>query len=667
MNTKRWISLVSTILAVADSSGVFAQKASAPDLSSLNLEQLTRIEVSTALRREQALFETPAAVYVITHEELMRSGATSVPEALRMVPGVEVAQIDANKWAVSARGFNSRFANKMLIMIDGRSIYNPVYSGTLWDQNDLLLEDIDRIEIVRGPGATMWGANAVNGVINVVTSRPRDTGGVLLAGRAGNIDEVASARLGSATRSTVKSRVFAKYVRRGDLLTVDNGSARDGGTSERGGARLDWQPSNRDQLTFQGNLFRNPETQRIDFGYNPVEFLYSSIYGAGGFAMGKWERKLAGSDLALQSYFSNEHRNEIGMKVDMKVADIDFQHHINTGSRNDIVWGSSFRWTSDRISGSQSYFAHADHLVSLFSAFIQDSVVISPAKLTLTAGSKLQWNTYTKFEWQPRVSLIWTPDSAQAVWGAVSRAVRTPSDQDRDVRFLYPMGTSEGTPLFGLICGNPDLKAEIVIAHELGYRRRIAKWFSADVAGFVNRYADLQATHIGEPFLITSPELGIVQPFKYVNGFTAQTQGVEVSLGWTPAKSIRVLGSYAWMQARLRNHGDVTVQPSGGQDWSTPRNTFDVRAHWNMSRSSGIDAIVNGNSTVPSSLGIPVAIVSGHTRMDFRVTHALTEGLELAAGGTNLLSARHQEFYPEDYTLNSYVPRGIYLALNWAR
>lgn len=667
MNTKRWISLVLVLIASADPSRVFAQRGSVPDLSSLNLEQLTRIEVSTALRREQALFETPAAVYVITHEELMRSGATSVPEALRMVPGVEVAQIDANKWAVSARGFNSRFANKMLIMIDGRSIYNPVYSGTLWDQNDLLLEDIDRIEIVRGPGATMWGANAVNGVINIVTAKPRDTGGILIAGRAGNIDEIASARVGSASRSAIKSRVFAKYVHRGDLLTIDNGSARDGGTSERMGARIDWQPSGRDQLTFQGNLFRNPEGQRIDFGYNPKDFVYSSIYGAGGFAMGKWERKLGASDLALQSYFSDEHRNEIGMKVDMRIADIDFQHHINTGSRNDIVWGSSFRWTSDRISGSQSYFAHADHLVSLFSAFIQDSVVFSPTRLTLTAGSKLQWNTYTKFEWQPRVSLIWTPDSSQALWGAVSRAVRTPSDQDRDVRFFYPMGTSYGTPLFGLICGNPELKSEIVIAHELGYRRRVAKWFSADVAGFVNRYSDLQATHIGDPFLITNPEMGFVQPFKYVNGFTAQTQGIEASLGWTPARSVRVLGSYAWMQARLRNHGDASVQPSGGQDWSTPRNTFDLRAHWNAARNSGIDAIVNGNSTVPSSLGIPVAIVSGHTRVDLRFTHSFGEGLELAAGGTNLLRPRHQEFYPEDYTLNSYIPRGIYLSLNWAR
>ncbi|WP_109486689.1 TonB-dependent receptor plug domain-containing protein [Occallatibacter savannae] len=664
---KSVITSIAAIVVLGCCSQSNAQNGALPDLSALNLEQLTRIEVNTASRRDQSLFETPAAVYVITHEELMRSGATSVPEALRMVPGIEVAQIDANKWAVSARGFNSRFANKMLIMIDGRSIYNPVYSGTLWDQNDLLIEDIDRIEIVRGPGATMWGANAVNGVINIVTSKPRASDRTLSVLHGGNIDEVASERVSFASSNLVRSRIYARYVRHRDLLSIDNASAGDGGTSERIGGRLDWHASNRDQLTFQANLFRNPEQQRICFGYSPSEFTYSKIYGAGGFAMGKWERKFGTSDLALQGYFTDEHRNEIGMKLDMRVADIDFQHHINTGSGNDIVWGTGFRWTSDKVLGQQAYFTHSDHLVSLFSAFMQDSYPLLPAKLTLTAGSKVQWNSYTNFEWQPRVSLIWTPDSTQALWGAMSRAVRTPSDQDRDVQFLYPMGEADAMPLFGLISGNPGLKSEIVIAEEVGYRRRFAKWFSADLAGFLNRYSDLQATYLGEPYLLPGPPAGLVQPFEYVNGFSAHAQGVEASIGWTPVASVRVLGSYAWMQARLHKHGDVMVQPSGGQDWSTPRNTFDVRAHWSATRTWSINAALNGNSTVPSSLNIPIAVVAGHTRFDMRVTHSFGEGLEFAVGGTNLLRSSHQEFYPEDYTLNAFVPRGLYLSLNWAR
>ena len=628
-------------------------------------EELNR-DVCVRRLERKGLFETPAAVYVVTHDEIARSGATSVPEVLRMVPGLEVAQIDANKWAVSARGFNSRFANKMLIMIDERSIYNPVYSGTLWDQNDLLLEDIDRIEIVRGPGATMWGANAVNGVINIVTKKPRDTEGALLSVHAGNVDDVAEARFGWSWKTSVKSRVSAKFVERRNLLTVDGASARDGGKGERIGGRLDWQRSNQDRFSFQGNLFRNPQQQRIDFGYDPSAFEYNKVYGAGGYAMGRWERKLGTSDLALQSYYNEEHRTEIGMKLDMKTADLDFQHHFNGGLKNDIVWGSGFRWTSDHISGGQAYFAHPDHIVNLFSAFLQDSFAIIPAKLTLTAGSKLQWNTYTKFEVQPRTSLIWTPNTTQALWGAVSRAVRTPSDQDHDVHLLFPLGAINEIPLDGLISGNPDLKSEEVIAYECGYRRRIGNRLSADVAGFSNHYTDLQATNTGEPYLMTGPTTYFVQPFKYVNGFSANAQGLETSIEWTPVRVVRMLGSYTWIQARLKSYGEATVQPAGGQDWSTPRNTFDVRGHWNVSPTWGLTGIVNGNSTVPSSLGIPVTVVPGHTRVDIRMTRKLGETAEFAVGATNLFRARHEEFYPEDYTLNSYIPRGIYFALNWA-
>ncbi|MBS1802420.1 MAG: TonB-dependent receptor [Acidobacteria bacterium] len=644
-----------------------AQRPDSPDLSSLNLEQLTHIEVNTASRRDQQLFETPAAVYVVTHEEIERSGATSVPEILRMVPGLQVAQIDANKWAVSARGFNSRFANKMLTMIDGRSIYNPVYSGTLWDHNDLLIEDIDRIEIVRGPGATMWGANAVNAVINIVTKKPRDTDGELVSAQTGNLDHVASFRQGRSWKGSVRSSMFAKYIQHRDLPTWDGTSAKDGGYEERVGTRLDWQHSNRDQFSVQASLFRNPEQQRIDFSYSPSDFTYDKVYGAGGYLMGKWERKLGTSDLALQSYFTEEHRNEIGMKLKMRIADLDFQHHLVTGAKNDVVWGSGFRWTSDRVSGDLTYFAHPDHIVHLFSAFIQDSLALSPGRFILTAGSKLQWNTYTDFELQPRVSLIWTPDAKQALWSAVSRAVRTPSDQDRDVQFEYSLGDVQGLPLSGVISGNPDLRSEAVVAYESGYRRRFGRRVSTDVAAFVNRYSDLQATQTADPYLSMDPAPHIVQTSKYVNGFSADSLGLETSIGWTPVSVVRILGSYTWMQAQLHSHGNVAVQPSGGQDWSTPRNTFDVRVHWLISRGWGVNAVVNGNSTVPSSLPIPITVVPGHTRADLRLARRIGERSQFAIGATNLLRPRHEEFYPEDYTLSSCIPRGIYFGLTWAR
>ncbi len=641
------------------------QSAGNPDLSSLSLEQLTHLDVNTVSRREQKLFETPAAVYVITREDILRSGATSVPEVLRMVPGVEVAQIDANTWAVSARGFNSRFANKMLIMIDNRSIYNPVFSGTLWDQNDLFLEDIERIEVVRGPGGTMWGANAVNGVINIVTMKARDTQGRLVVSEAGRVDQGVGARWGSSWNGNTSYRAYTKYVHRSDLLSADGFSAQDGGSSERAGGRLDWKRPGNNLLSFQGDLFRNPEHQRVNFSYSPTDFTVSPVYGAGGFLMGRWERGNGSSDTALQAWYSDDRRYEIGMNLNMQIADLDFQHHLMAGTWNDLVWGAGFRWTSDHTGGGQTYFAHTDHVVDLYSTFVQDSLTLVPATLALMVGTKVQWNTYTHFEVQPGARLLWTPNSTQTVWAAVSRAVRTPSDQDHDVDFLYPLGSAGGLPLEGLILGNARLASEVLLAYEGGYRHRFGNQLSIDGAGFVNHYSDLEATSVGMPYLAFAPSPAVVQPFLYVNGFSANSQGTEGALTWTPARTLHFQASYAWMQAHLLSHGNVAVEPSGGQDWSAPRNTLDARGFWSVAPNWNLSAMLDGNTTVPSSLPVPAAVIPGHVRVDLRLAHHLGEGAELSVGATNLVHRSHAEFYPEDYTMNSLIPRSVHVGLRW--
>jgi iron complex outermembrane receptor protein len=636
------------------------------DLSSMSLEQLTQLDVSSVSRREQKLFATPAAVYVITRDEILQSGATNVPEVLRMVPGLEVAQIDANKWAVSSRGFNSRFANKMLIMIDNRSIYNPVYSGTLWDQNDLQLADIERIEVVRGPGGTMWGANAVNGVINIVTMRARDTRGILLKTDDGRMDQDASVRFGSS-RGGIDYRLGFKAVHRSALLASDGSSAHDGGTSEWGNARVDWNRSARNLLSFQGALFRNPEMQRINYGWDLSTAQPDSAYGAGGYVMGRWERQYDSSDMTLQSYYSDERRHEIGMDLNMQIADLDFQHHFTAGTRNEIVWGSGFRWTSDHAGGQQSYFFHNNHIVQLYSAFLQDSLTLVPAKLVFTLGTKVEWNSYTNFEVQPGTSLLWTPDMNETVWASTSRAVRTPSDQDHDVDFLYPLGTADDLPLKGLIMGNPHLNSEAEIAYEAGYRRRIGQRLSLDAALFENHYTDLEGTQVGSPYPDLSNSPAVIQPFLYVNGFTANTQGAEAAMNWAPANVLHFQASYAWMQARMQSNGIASIQPSGGQDWSTPRNTLDARAFWVVRKTWTLSSALDGNSRVPSSLDEPNAIVPAHVRIDMRIAHRLGENGELHSGVTNLQHASHEEFYPEDYTMNSFVPRSFYFGLTWYR
>ncbi|HTV14806.1 MAG TPA: TonB-dependent receptor [Acidobacteriaceae bacterium] len=635
------------------------------DLSALSLEQLTQLEVNTVSRRDQKLFETPAAAFVITRDDILRSGVTSVPELLRMVPGLEAAQIDANTWAVSARGFNSRFANKMLIMIDNRSIYNPVFSGTLWDQNDLMLEDIERIEVVRGPGGTMWGANAVNGVINIVTRKASDTRGALVAGDAGRIEQGAAVRWGACRDAHLCYRVFAKGEQRSALLAYDGTSAQDSGSAERLGTRMDWNESGNDRLTVEANLLRNPEQQRIDFGYSPTDFSVSPVYGTGGNLMGRWEHTAGSSNVALEGYYGDEHRTEIGMKLNVQIADLDFQHHVAAGARNDLVWGAGFRWTSDRTGGRQTYFAHPNHIVNLSSTFVQDSLTLVPATLAVTAGTKLQWNTYTHFEIQPSVRLVWTPDTTNTIWAGWSRAVRTPSDQDHDVDFLYPMGTADGLPLNGLILGNPRLASEVLLADESGYRHRFGEKLSLDLAGFFNRYTDLEATSVGTPYVVSHPSPSIVQPFLYVNGFAANAEGAEAAVAWTPRRDLRFQTAYAWMQARLVSHTDAEVEPSGGQDWSTPRNTLDVRGFWDLEHHWSLSAVLNANSTVPSMLPSPYAVIPQHARVDLRVSRSLGEEFAVAAGVTNLLHRSHAEFFPEDYTMNSYIPRSAYVGLRW--
>lgn len=634
------------------------------NLSVLSLEQLTHLEVNTVSRREQKLFATPAAAFVLTRGDILRSGATSVPELLRAVPGMEVAQIDANTWAVSARGFNSRFANKMLIMIDNRSIYNPAFSGTLWDQNDLLLEDVERIEIVRGPGATMWGANAVNGVINIVTRKAHDTQGVLAASEAGRLAQGGAVRWGGCEGNACYN-LYTKALHRGALVATDGSSAQDAGSTERVGGRMDWNRTAKDRLTVEGNLFRNPEQHRINFGYALAGFAVSPVYGSGGFLMARWEHDAGSSGTALEGYYSDDRRDEIGMRLNMQIADLDFQHHWTLGPRNDAIWGAGFRWTSDRAGGAQTYFAHAGHIVNLASTFVQDSVTLLPGILTLTAGTKLQWNSYTHLEVQPSLRLAWTPESVDTVWSAVSRAVRTPSDQDRDVDFLYPLGTVNGMPVNGLIQGNPALASEKVLAYEAGYRHRFGNRLTLDLAGFANHYTQLEATTIGAPFVSMAPFPSVVEPFLYVNGFSARTEGLEAAAAWTPARAFHFQAAYAWMQARLTGHDHASVEPSGGQDWSTPRNTLDLRGFMTLPRHWTAGAVLDANSTVPSLLPVPAAVIPGYTRVDLRFSRAFGEHTTLSAGVTNLLHARHAEFYPEDYTMNSCIPRSAYVGLRW--
>jgi iron complex outermembrane receptor protein len=648
-----------------------AQLSSGSDLFALSLEQLSRVEVSSVSRHDQPLFDTPAAVFVITRDDIRRSGATSIPEVLRMVPGVQVAQIDANKWAVSARGFNNRFANKMLVMIDNRTVYNQLYSGVFWDQADVLLEDVERIEIVRGPGATLWGANAVNGVINIVTRKAQDTQGAMVVAEGGRIDLEGIARYGGHLGSSADYRVYGKYLHRNALLASDGLSAGDEANIERAGVRLDWSPRFRDNITLQGDLYDNGEKQRENFDFASTAFTLDPVHGAGGFASARWEHnRSASSSTVLQAYLRQDRRSEIGSFDHMHSFDLDLQDSRALGSRHNLVWGAGYRWTSDATGAAHPVFLHPDHLVNLSSAFLQDQFALLPGRLELTAGGKLLWNTYSHFEYQPSLRVLWKPTSTQAFWAAVSRAVRTPSDIERDDCFALSNGSEQGLPITVLLTGNPRFGSEVVHAFEAGYRRQFHRNLSLDFAGFVNHYSSLGGTSVGAPSVAFTPTPAILVPATYVNAVSSGSQGVEASLLWSPASAFHFQSSYAWMQNRFDNHGGPNVLTIYNQDWATPRNAFDLRGFWTPLPRWTLGAILNGNSAISSSASLvsnsPSAVaVPAHTRLDLRLTRALAENLDLSAGATNLLQPRHLEFFSVDYVVASQIPRSAWIRLQW--
>src|SRR5947209_9123363 len=378
--------------------GAFGQTPPAqPDLTELPIETLLQMEVTTVSRKSEKLSQSPAAVSVITQDDIRRSGVTSIPEALRLVPGLEVARLDASQWAISARGFNDVFANKLLVLQDGRSIYTPLFSGVFWDVQGTMLEDIERIEVIRGPGATLWGANAVNGVINIITRSARDTQGLLITGGGGTEEhDFGGVRYGGKFSEHAFFRIYGTYFNRDDSALPNGDDAHDGWQLGRGGFRLDWDVSEHNLLTLQFDLYRG--TLHQVFGTfdpaNPINFtrvVRDEIDLAGENLLGRWSHSFSSdSDLRLQLYYDRTERNTVIFKEDRDTFDIDFQHRFPLGRRHDVIWGGGYRVTGDQVGNSPTISLTPDSRTThLFSAFVQDEIALVPDRFRLTLGSKL--------------------------------------------------------------------------------------------------------------------------------------------------------------------------------------------------------------------------------------------------------------------------------------
>ena len=651
--------------------------ARADDLADLSLEELMSIEVYSVAKKSQKIADSAAAVYVLTQEDIRRSGVTTIPEALRFVPGVEVAHIDSNKWAITIRGFNERFSNKLLVLIDGRTVYTPFFAGVYWDVQDLVLEDVDRIEVIRGPGGTLWGANAVNGVINIITKRAADTQGALLSGGAGTEEEgFATARYGGKLGENAYARVYAKYFQRDDFKATLPRASGDDGDDEwhatRGGFRIDWTPSEVDELTLQGDTYEGESGQFFSVSAPPPTF---AIAGAshtdlsGGNVLGRWTRKLGDeSNFQLQAYYdltqraasatTNERRN---------VADIEFQHRFQIARRNDLVWGLGYRATWDHIDGTYAISLQPEHRTDhLVSAFVQDEITLLDDALHVTLGTKLEYNDYSGFEVQPSARALWKPAERHVVWGAISRAVRTPSRAEEDIRInrtTIPAGAPgtpcENSPLPCVIAfvGDSGFEAEDLTAFEVGYRTQLMDNLSVDVTSYYNIYDSLRTTTPSTPVVEATPFQMLTIPIVVGNGLDATTWGFEVAADWHPLERWKLRAGYTFLEMDLDFDSDAQDDVSSSfADGSSPQNQVFARSLIDLPYHLELDANVKWVDELKS------LDVGSYTQLDLRLGWRPTEMLEFSLVGQNLLEDSNSQFRSSIFVNDepTKVQRGVY-------
>ncbi|HEY6467254.1 MAG TPA: TonB-dependent receptor [Candidatus Acidoferrales bacterium] len=649
------------------------------DITNLPVEDLMNMQITTVSKHSQPVATAPAAIFVITQEDIQNSGARSIPELLRMVPGLEVARIDENKWAIGSRGFNGRFDDKLLVLIDGRSVYTPLFSGVYWDVEDVMLEDVERIEVIRGPGATLWGANAVDGVINIITKSSKDSQNLFVKSEGGdeqiNADSV---RYGGKIDNEGTYRVYAKYLDWNSSTGLNRQYAGDGYNQLRGGFRSDWNLTQKDALTFQGDTYhsRNGETLTIPTLTAPF---YSSTFGnegdySGGNLLGRWTHTSNPSDknsptITLQTYFDRTNYADNNLFVDHEnVFDVDFQHDFHVGERNDIVWGAGYRSVQDRSDSTFTVMVTPSQgQYNLFSAFAQDEVAVSN-RLSVTVGSKFEHNSFTGFEIQPNIRFLAKVRDNQSVWGAISRAVRTPAITEEGLRLadaVVPPGVppfNSPLPVIEAVYGSNLFKSEDLLAYEVGYRVDVNKSLSADISAFYNNYTNLRTAEPGAPFVEGgATPTDVVFPFLAENKMSGGSYGIEPFFDYKPLKNWKIFGSYSYLQMDIHKNANSLDPTADLPNGENPKNqvfissSVELPLHFEQHFSYRyVDKL--------SSIGIP-----GYSSFDGGFSWNPMTNLRLSFDGQNWLDNRHLEFIPDFInTVPTVVTRTYYGSVTWS-
>ena len=623
-----------------------AQVTTGRDLGELSLEELLSEAVTSVSKKEQRRSDAPAAIAVLSNEDLRRSGAATLPDALRLVPGVNVAALNSSQWAVSARGFNNLYANKLLVLVDGRTAYTPLFAGVYWDLQQPMLDDVDRVEVIRGPGATIWGANAVNGVINVVTRNARETQGTLVIGGVGD-DGAAhgGVRYGGAAGPDTFYRVFSTHRRFGDSPLANGQSARDNWSAWHGGMRMDHYPDSATRLTWQA-----------DGTFTDLDDDASSAYNVN--TLARWTREFSSrSSVEAQAYYDRIHRDEIArVGSDVHTLDFNFQHTLGIGERHDLVWGLGYRLmkvelreTTPLLPVDQDSFD-----LRLSSAFVQNEFKLIPEKLTVTTGVKFEHNSFSGAEHQPSLRAVLKPTPGQTVWAAASRAVRTPNvieDTNAFAPMIFgpPIPGPDGNLYILTFGGTDDPDAETVWNYELGWRFQPHPRVSVDIASFYSRFGGL----IGFPM---TPKFVPGVPFgearlSWTNSADQDSYGGEVALTFAPVQGWRLTGSHSTLSfrkpvpgfvgARLEPRHQTVLRSS--VDFASSRASADVQ----FRQVGGFD-------------GVPA-----YFSTDLRFAYRPRAGLELAIVGENLFDRQHAEQSFAFYAIVADVPRRVRASLTW--
>ena len=641
-------------------------------LKNLSLEQLSQIEVTSPSKEPTPVFRSPVAVYVITGEDIRRSGVTTIPDALRLAPGVEVARIDGNKWSIGIRGFGTRLSRSVLVLIDGRTVYTPLFAGTYWEVQDTLLEDIERIEVIRGPGGTIWGPNAVNGVINIITRHTKDTVGTFASMGGGDLEQgFVNFRYGGDNGKGLTYRVYGKGYTRGPEEHPDRGNF-DDWRAAQAGFRMDW-AKDRDEFTVQGDLYKEEAGERVGLS-NYVPPVTSNVDGnadlSGGNVLFRWKRTLKDDqDVQLQTFYDRTNRYEPNLGENRDTFDVDFLIRTNIPGRQTLSYGLGARVSARRFIEVSSglVFSPLHRTDYLFSGFLEDDVNLIDRKLMLTLGTKILRTNYTGFEYEPSARLLWTPNDNQTFWMSFTHAVRTPSDAEEDFYLSSFLGVSNGMQVFARFSPNPSFAPEKLNGYELGYRQLLGKNFYLDFAGFFNHYHDLFSQDLAGPLAIETtlpfpvpaqPPTHVLIPAQFRNDLYGATSGAEIAPEWRPTTFWRLRGSYSFL------HMDLSKAP-GAALGGTPSSVVGASPQHEVVIDSSFDLLkrLQADLIYRYVSALPAQSAPAYSTGDVRVAWRFNRHIEFSIAGQNLFQPFHVEYGDTGGPVA--VRRNVYASLAW--